>query len=97
MATYVILSTFTEKGIGSVKQTTKRADAARAAAKEVGVNMREVLWTQGQYDVVSIVEAPDEAAVAAFGLSLAGAGNVRSQTLRAFTKDEMEKILAKVA
>jgi uncharacterized protein with GYD domain len=97
MGTYVILSTFTEKGIGSVKQTTKRADAARAAAKEVGVNLREVLWTQGQYDVVSIVEAPDEAAVAAFGLSLAGAGNVRSQTLRAFTKDEMEKILAKVA
>lgn len=97
MATYVILSTFTEKGIGTVKQTTKRADAARAAAKEVGVNLREVLWTQGQYDVVSIVEAPDEAAVAAFGLSLAGAGNVRSQTLRAFTKDEMEKILAKVA
>ena len=46
---------------------------------------------------MSIVEAPDEAAVAAFGLSLAGAGNVRSQTLRAFTKDEMEKILAKVA
>jgi uncharacterized protein with GYD domain len=97
MATYVILSTFTEKGIASVKQTTKRADAARAAAKEVGVNMREILWTQGQYDVVSIIEAPDEAAVAAFGLSLAGGGNVRSQTLRAFTKDEMEKILAKVA
>ncbi len=97
MATYVILSTFTEKGIASVKQTTKRADAARAAAKEVGVNMREILWTQGQYDVVSIIEAPDEAAVAAFGLSLAGGGNVRSQTLRAFTKEEMEKILAKVA
>jgi len=96
MATYVVLSTFTEKGIASIKQTTKRADAARAAAKEVGVNMREILWTQGQYDVVSIIEAPDETAVAAFGLSLAGAGNVRSQTLRAFTKDEMEKILAKV-
>ncbi len=97
MATYVVLSTFTEQGIRSVKQTTKRADAARAAAKEVGVNMREVLWTQGQYDIVSIIEAPDETAVAAFGLSLAGAGNVRSQTLRAFTRDEMEKILSKVA
>ena len=96
MATYVVLSTFTEQGIASIKQTTKRADAARAAAKEVGVNMRDILWTQGQYDVVSIIEAPDETAVAAFGLSLAGAGNVRSQTLRAFTKDEMEKILAKV-
>jgi len=97
MATYVVLSTFTEKGIASVKQTTKRADAARAAAKEVGVNMREILWTQGQYDIVSIIEATDEVAVAAFGLSLASAGNVRSQTLRAFTKDEMAKILAKVA
>ncbi len=96
MATYVILSTFTDQGIRSVKQTTKRADAARASAKELGVNLREVLWTQGQYDVVSIIEASDEAAVSAFGLSLAGAGNVRSQTLRAFTKDEMEKILTKV-
>ena len=96
MATYVILSTFTDQGIRSVKQTTKRADAARAAAKELGVNLREVLWTQGQYDVVSIIDAPDEAAVTAFGLSLAGAGNVRSQTLRAFTKDEMDKILTKV-
>jgi uncharacterized protein with GYD domain len=97
MATYVVLNTFTEQGIRSIKQTTKRAEAAQKAAKEVGVNLREVLWTQGAYDVVAIIEAADDAAVAAFGLSLAGAGNVRSQTLRAFTKDEMDKILAKVA
>jgi len=97
MTTYVILSTFTDQGIRSVKQTTKRADAAKVAAKELGVTLREILWTQGQYDVLSIIDAPDDAAVAAFGLSLAGAGNVRSQTLRAFTKDDMEKILAKVA
>jgi uncharacterized protein with GYD domain len=96
MATFVLLSNFTDQGLRAVKQTTKRAEAARAAAKEVGVNLREIFWTQGQYDVVAIVEAPDESALTAFGLSLAGAGNVRSQTLRAFTKDEMEKILAKV-
>jgi len=97
MPTYVILSTFTDQGIRSVKQTTKRAEAARTAAKELGVNMREILWTQGQYDIVSIVEAQDETALTAFGLSLAAAGNVRSQTLRAFTKDELDKALAKVA
>ena len=96
MATYVVLSTFTDQGLRAIKQTTKRAEAARAAAKELGVNMREIFWTQGQYDVVAIIEAPDETSLTAFELSLAGAGNVKSQTLRAFTKDEMEKILAKV-
>jgi len=96
MATYVVLSTFTDQGLRGIKQTTKRAEAARAAAKELGVNMREIFWTQGQYDVVAIIEAPDETSLTAFELSLAGAGNVKSQTLRAFTKDEMEKILAKV-
>ncbi|WP_280152695.1 GYD domain-containing protein [Piscinibacter sp. XHJ-5] len=97
MATFIVLGNFTEQGLRAVKQTTKRAEAAQAAAKEVGVTMREIFWTQGQYDMVSIVEAPDEAALTAFGLTLAGAGNVRTQTLRAFTKGEMEKILTKVA
>ena len=96
MATFVVLSTFTDQGIRTIKQTTRRAEAAKASAKELGVTVREVFWTQGQYDVVALVDAPDEAAVAAFGLNLAGGGNVRSQTLRAFTKDEMDKILAKV-
>ncbi|HEX6708339.1 MAG TPA: GYD domain-containing protein [Albitalea sp.] len=97
MASYVVLSTFTEQGLRSIKQTTKRAEAARSAAKEVGVTLREIFWTQGQYDVVAIIDAPDETSLTAFELSLASAGNVKSQTLRAFTKDEMEKILSKVA
>ena len=96
MATFVVLGNFTDQGLRAVKQTTKRAEAARAAAKEMGVTMREIFWTQGQYDIVMLVEAPDESALTAFELSLAGAGNVRGQTLRAFTKDEMDKILAKV-
>lgn len=96
MATFVVLGNFTDQGLRAVKQTTKRAEAARAAAKELGVTMREIFWTQGQYDIVSLIEAPDETSLTAFELSLAGAGNVRIQTLRAFTKDEMDKILAKV-
>lgn len=96
MATYVVLATFTDQGIRNVKQTTERAEAARAMAQKLGVTMREIYWTLGQYDLVTIIDAPDEAALTAFGLSLGSAGNVRSQTLRAFNKDEMGRILAKM-
>ena len=96
MATYVVLATFTDQGIRNVKQTTQRAAAAREAAQRLGVNMREIYWTLGQYDVVTLVEAPDETSLAAFGLSLASAGNVKFETLRAFNRDEMEKVLAKM-
>ncbi len=96
MATYVVLATFTDQGIRNVKQTTERAEAARGMAQKLGVTMREIYWTLGQYDLVTIIDAPDEAALTAFGLSLGSAGNVRSQTLRAFNKDEMGRILAKM-
>ncbi len=96
MATYVVLATFTDQGIRNVKQTTQRAAAAREAAQKLGVNMREIYWTLGQYDIVTLVEAPDETSLAAFGLSLASAGNVKLETLRALNRDEMEKVLAKM-
>ena len=96
MATFVVLATFTDQGIRNVKQTTERAEMARAMAQKLGVTMREIYWTLGQYDLVTIIDAPDEAALTAFGLSLGSAGNVRSQTLRAFNKDEMGRILAKM-
>ena len=96
MATYVVLATFTDQGIRNVKQTTQRAAAAREAAQKLGVNLREIYWTLGQYDIVTLVEAPDETSLAAFGLSLASAGNVKLETLRALNRDEMEKVLAKM-
>jgi Uncharacterized conserved protein len=97
MLTYIVLGSFTDQGIRSVKDTTKRADAAKEAAKRFGVTMRDIYWTQGQYDIVSVCEANDEAAISAFGLALASAGNVRFQTLRAFNRDEMTAVLAKLA
>jgi uncharacterized protein with GYD domain len=96
MATYVVLAKFTDQGIRNVKQTTDRAETARAMAQKVGCTMREIYWTLGEYDVVTIIDAPDEKALTAFGLSLGAAGNVKSQTLRAFNKDEMTQILAKM-
>jgi uncharacterized protein with GYD domain len=96
MITYIGLLSFTDKGLQSIKDTTKRAAAAKEAAKKTGVNMRDVFWTLGDYDVVCILEAEDEAALAAFSIATAQQGNVRTRTLRAFTASEMDKILSKV-
>ena len=97
MATYIGLTTFTEQGIRSIKDTTKRAEAVKKAGGKFGVTVKEIFWTLGQYDLVTIFEAPDDASVSAFGLSIAAAGNVRTQTMRAFSKDEMNGILGKMA
>ena len=97
MATYVVLNTFTEQGIRSVKDTTSRANAARDLAKKFGVTMKEVYWTLGQYDVVAIFEAADDAAITAFTLALGAQGNVHTQILRAFDQNEMKGVLAKLS
>ena len=96
MPTYVVLSTFTDQGIRNIKETTRRAEAFKALAKQHDCTVKELLWTHGHYDVVSIFDAPDEASASALGLSLAKLGNVRLNTLRAFSADEMAKILDKV-
>lgn len=96
MFTYVGLMSFTDKGIQSIKDTTQRAAAAKKAAKRVGVNMRELVWTLGEYDLVCFLEAEDEQALAAFSLATAMQGNVRSRTLRAYSSAEMDGILAKL-
>lgn len=97
MATYIVLASFTDQGIRSVKDTTKRADGVKELAKRFGAEMREIYWTLGQYDVVALVEAPDDDAATAFGLAIGSAGNVRTQTLRAFSRDEMTTILGRLA
>ena len=97
MATYVTLFNFTDQGLRNVKDTVKRMEAAKQAGSEIGVKLKEFVWTQGQYDLIVISEAPDEAVAGAFLLNVLKAGNVRAQTLRAFTATEMEKILEKVA
>jgi uncharacterized protein with GYD domain len=97
MATYVVLSNFTEKGIGSIKETTKRADAVRELARKFGVTAKEFYWTLGTYDVVVVFDAPDDASMTALGLAIGSLGNVRTQTMRAFSREEMNGILAKLA
>jgi uncharacterized protein with GYD domain len=96
MATYIVLTQFTEQGVRNVKDTTKRADAVRDLAKTVGATLKEVYWTLGRYDVIIILEAPDDKVITAFGLSISRLGNVRTETLPAFSKAEMEAILKNV-
>jgi uncharacterized protein with GYD domain len=97
MAIFISLTSFTDQGIRNVQDTVKRADAVKAAAAKYGVTVKDMYWTIGNHDMVVVFEAPDDAAFTAFGLSIGKAGNVRTQTLRAFTRDEMSAILAKVA
>lgn len=96
MVTFIALSNFTDQGMRSIKDSTKRADAVKEAAKKFGATMTQIYWTAGKYDLVAFIEAPDEASAMAFALAIGMAGNVRTQTLRAFSKDEMDGILGKL-
>jgi uncharacterized protein with GYD domain len=96
MAIYISLNTLTDQGARNVKDTTARADAFRDTAKKFGVTVKDVYWTLGIYDAVCILDAPDDSAIAALQANLAAAGNMRTVTLRAFSRDEMGTILARV-
>jgi uncharacterized protein with GYD domain len=96
MATYIVLANFTDQGIRNVKDTGKRADAVRELGKKFGVNMKDVYWTLGTYDVVTICEAADDASITAFGLAIGKDGNVRTQTMRAFSRQDINSILGKL-
>jgi uncharacterized protein with GYD domain len=96
MATYIILGKFTEKGVASVKDTLKRADAVREVARKMGIEMKSIHWTMGKYDIVTSFEAPDDESITALSLAIASQGNVRTQTLRAFSRDELPGILGKL-
>src|SRR6516164_9008029 len=96
MATYISLVQFTDKGIQAARQTTKRVTDWSAKVQSKGVSIRQMYWTLGHYDQVCIFEAPDDETAASVLLAADMLGNIRTQTMRAFTAAEMEKILAKV-
>src|ERR1700731_886933 len=96
MVTYVVLAKFTDQGIRNAKESPKREDAFKAMAKTFGVAGKDIVWTQGRYDVVTIVEPPDESSAMSLSLSLGALGNVRTETLRAFSAAEMTTIVGKM-
>jgi uncharacterized protein with GYD domain len=96
MPMYISLVQFTDKGIQAAKETTQRVADWAARVESMGVSIRNMYWTLGQYDQVCVFEAPDDETAASVLLAADLLGNIRTQTMRAFTTSEMEKILAKV-
>ena len=96
MVTYVVLAKFTDQGIRNAKESPKRAEAFKELAKTFGVTVKDVFWTQGRYDTVTIVEAPDESSAMSLSLSLGALGNIRTESLRAFSAAEMATIVGKM-
>ena len=96
MPTYVALMNWTEQGIRNVKDTVNRRQASEQALDQMGVRITATYWTQGAYDLVAIFEAPDDETASAGLLGLAMQGNLRTQTLRAYSAEEMQGILQKL-
>ncbi|BCR03653.1 GYD domain-containing protein [Desulfuromonas versatilis] len=93
MATFITLINFTDQGIRNVKDSPARFEAFKAMAESLGLTVKSAYWTVGNYDIVIVVEGPEEAAVTAL-LKTGSLGNVRTQTLRGFSAEEMKRLLA---
>ena len=96
MPTYVVLYKFTDQGVKNLKGTVERAAQVQADNERRGFKLHGLYWTQGKYELVAVVEAPDEQAMLAGLFNIAANGNVRSETLRAFTTTEMQAVIQKM-
>lgn len=97
MAHYVVLVNWTDQGIRTVSETTQRAEQVTQMVESLGGRMVTLLWTLGRYDLVGILEAPDDETAATIGLRVATGGRTRTEILRAFDADEMKGILANLS
>ena len=96
MPTYIALMNWTDQGIRSAKETVQRRDQADALAERHGVRIEQVYWTVGPYDIVTIIETPDDESATAMLLELGTGGNLRTTTLRAYDREEMSGIIQRL-
>jgi uncharacterized protein with GYD domain len=96
MPTYIALIDWTDQGVRNAKESVDRYEAAQGQLQELGVRFTDIRWTLGAHDIVGVIDAPDDETLAAGLLAVAGQGNIRTTTLRAFTADEMRAVVAKV-
>jgi uncharacterized protein with GYD domain len=97
MPTYIAMLKWTPQGLQNVKQSPSRLDAARKIFSEAGANMKDFYMVTGHYDMVAIIDAPDDAALAKAILVATSQGNITSETCRAFTEDEYREIIRGLA
>jgi uncharacterized protein with GYD domain len=95
MATFISLLNFTDQGIRNIKDSPDRYEAFRAMAEKLGVMVKDLYYTVGHYDIVAVMEGSDEAVTTAL-LKVGSLGNVRTETLRGFSLDDMKKILGEM-
>lgn len=93
MTTYIMLANWTDQGVRSVKDSPRRLDAAKKALKDMGGEFKAVFLTMGDYDLVALYEAPDDAVAARFTIQLGMAGNIRTRTLKAFPEAAYREIV----
>lgn len=93
MSTYIWLVNWTDQGIRNVKETTKRAKSFKENAEKIGVNVKEILWTLGRYDLVLVIDAPNDETISRLALGVGMGGNARTETLKAFSAQAMDQIL----
>ena len=97
MATFISTVQFTDQGMKDIKATGKRAEAFKATAENMGVEVQNVFWTLGRFDGLVVFDAPNEEMATALMLQLASYGNVHTETTRAYEAVEMEQILSKLS
>jgi uncharacterized protein with GYD domain len=93
MPTYIALLKWTNQGISKVSSSAKRLDAGRKAFKKMGVEIKDSYLTMGRYDLICVIDAPDDETYAKAMLGLGSQGNVSTETLKAFNEDEYRKIV----
>ena len=93
MPSYIAFLKWTPQGLKDVKQSPSRLDAARKGFQAVGVTMKQFYMVTGRYDMVAVIEAPDDTALAKALLTAASQGNIMSETCRAYTEEEYRQIL----
>ncbi|MBZ9742923.1 MULTISPECIES: GYD domain-containing protein [unclassified Mesorhizobium] len=93
MTSYIVLMNWTEQGAKNVRESPKRLDAARKQLGEMGGSFKAFYLTMGEYDMVAVGEAPDDAVLARFSLMLAASGNIRTRTMKAFPEFAYREII----
>lgn len=94
MPTYITLVNYTQKGIENVKESPQRLEAAKKAFQKLGAKLKEFYLVMGRYDIILVIEAPNDEAIAKIALALGSLGSVRTESFRAFKEDEYREIIS---
>jgi uncharacterized protein with GYD domain len=96
MPTYITLNSWTDQGIRNIKEAPQRIDAFKKAIEAAGGSLKGFYATMGRYDIVTIIEAPNDEALANIAIGIGSKGNIRTETMKAFTEEQFRKIIAKM-